>query len=195
MPVEPVSACSPLIPGLCWWIMPVAKPTRDVTMGFLVGEMIHGPGKVTVGTLGLMAMVVLSCACGSSAPACDLDALLGSRAGAGAVDCGRAAIGAPTAAIDQCIADQTAQGHAFYARYDVQGIDSRASLGALADGAGHVSVLLWDSDPSGGGNSGARVTETACAGDPPLQTHLTQPDALTAVSCTVAGAGSLACGT
>jgi hypothetical protein len=134
-------------------------------------------------------------ACGSSAPACDLDALLRRRAGAGAVDCGRAAIGGPTADVDQCVVDQSAQGHAFYARYDVQGIDSRASLGALRDGAGQVSVLLWDSDPSGGGNSGARVTETACSGDPPLQTHLSQPAAASVVFCTEAGAGSLACGT
>jgi hypothetical protein len=147
----------------------------------------------------ILLALVLACglaagACGSSASPCDLDALLRRRAGAGAVDCGHVAVGAPTAATDQCVGAQLAQGHAFYARYDVQGIDSRAMLGALRDGAGKVSVLHWDSDPSGGAQSGARVTEIGCTGDPPLQTRLTQPAAVTPLSCTVAGPSSLACG-
>ncbi len=154
------------------------------------------PGHRRFATLGLIwaAVAGVGAGCGSSAGGCDLDALLRQRAGAGAVNCGRVAVGAPTAAVDQCIADQLAQGHAFYARYDVQGIDSRASLGASRDAGGHASVLMSDSDTSGGGNSGARITETNCSGDPPIQTRLDQPGAVTPVFCNVGDQGSLACG-
>jgi hypothetical protein len=133
--------------------------------------------------------------CGSSGGACDLDAWLRQRAGAGAVSCGRVAVGASTAQADRCISDQTAAGHAFYARYDVQGIDSRVALGALRDAAGRASVLQWDSDPSGGGNAGARIIETLCSGDPPIQTPATRPGAALEISCTVVVESHLACGT
>jgi hypothetical protein len=138
--------------------------------------------------------------CGSSDGACDLDALLRQRAGAGAVNCGQVAVGGSTTATDQCIADQTARGGTFHAHYDVQGIDSRVALGAFRDAAGHASVLLWDSDPSGGGNAGARIIESVCGGDPPIHTSLTRPNAGagtpvgTPVSCAVEVSSRLACG-
>jgi hypothetical protein len=87
-----------------------------------------------------------------------------------------------------------AAGQAFYVRYDVQGIDSRVALGALRDDAGRASVLQWDSDPSGGGNAGARIIETVCDGDPPIQTPTTRPGAAQEISCTVAVESHLACG-
>jgi hypothetical protein len=144
--------------------------------------------------LALAASGGLFAGCGSSGTACDLDAWLRQRAGAGAVSCGRVAVGASTADVDRCIADQTSAGHAFYARYDVQGIDSRVALGALRDAAGRASVLQWDSDPSGGGNAGARIIEAVCSGDPPIQTPTTRPGAAIAISCTVVVDSRLACG-
>ena len=66
--------------------------------------------------------------------------------------------GAPSTATDQCIADQGAAGAPFYAHYDVQGIDSRVALGVVRDPNGQTSVLLWDSDPSGGSGAPARIT-------------------------------------
>jgi hypothetical protein len=131
--------------------------------------------------------------CGSSA-SCDLDQLLRQRAGAGAADCGRVAVGAPTTATDQCIADQTARGMPFFARYDVQGIDSSISLGVVRDPRGQSSVLMRDSDPSGGGNVGAQIAVTVCGGDPPIQTPLTRPDGFPIVSCTVDVSSGLVCG-
>jgi hypothetical protein len=131
--------------------------------------------------------------CGSSAR-CDLDGLLRQQAGPGAVDCGRVAIGATTAAVDQCIADQSARGGAFHARYDVQGVDSSVSLGASRDASGRASVFTWDSDPSGGSNSGPRITETPCTGDPPILTRLDRSDVFSPVFCNVAGEMSTACG-
>ena len=156
-----------------------------------------GAGGLPAGLVLVLSWATAAClasGCGSSGSACDLDALLRQRAGAGAVSCGRVAVGAPTADTDRCIADQTAAGHAFYAHYDVQGIDSRVALGALRDGDGRSSVLQWDSDPSGGGNAGARIFETVCDGDPPIQTPATRPSASVEISCTVAVASRLACG-
>ena len=136
---------------------------------------------------------IATAGCGSSSAVCDLDALLRRRAGAGAVDCGHVAIGASSAATDQCIADQTAAGTPFFAHYDEQGIDSRVALGVVRDPQGQTSVLLWDSDPSGGSGAPARITESVCGGDPPVQTPMTNPDGFPVVSCTVETSTDLAC--
>ena len=141
---------------------------------------------VFTGALGL----TLS-GCGSST--CDLDAVLRGRAGAGAVDCGHVAVGAPTTTTDQCIADQTAAGATFFAHYDVQGTDSRVAFGVVRDPRGQTSVLLWDSDPSGGSGAPGRITESVCGGDPPVQTPLTRTGGLPVVGCTVETSTDLVC--
>jgi len=135
---------------------------------------------------------IAAASCGSPA-GCDLDAVLRRRAGAGAVDCGHVAVGAPTTTADQCIADQTAAGTPFFAHYDVQGIDSRVALGVVRDPQGRTSVLLWDSDPSGGSGVGAQITETVCGGEPPVQTQLNHPGGFPVVSCTVETSTNLVC--
>jgi hypothetical protein len=114
-------------------------------------------------------------------------------AASGRVDCGHVAIDASTAATDQCIADRSAAGTPFFARYDVQGVDSRVALGVVRDPQGQTSVLLWDSDPSGGSGAPARITESVCGGDPPVQTPLTRAGGLPVVSCTVEVSTDLAC--
>jgi len=141
----------------------------------------------------LLAGAIAVAGCGSSSPACDLDALLRRRAGAGAVDCGHVGIGAATAATDQCIADRSAAGTPFFARYDVQGIDSQVAMGVVRDPRGQTSVLLWDSDPSGGSGAPAQISESVCGGDPPVQTPLTRPDGFPVVGCTVLVSSDLAC--
>jgi len=147
----------------------------------------------TRSVLAVLAGSIAVAGCGSSSPACDLDALLRRRAGAGAVDCGHVATGASTAATDQCIADHDAAGTPFFARYDEQGLDSRGALGVVRDPQGQTSVLLWDSDPSGGSGAPPRITESVCGGDPPVQTPLTRPDGSPVVSCTVEVSTDLAC--
>ena len=132
--------------------------------------------------------------CGSVAPACDLDILLRARAGSRAVNCGRVALGAPSMTTDQCVADQGAAGAPFYAHYEVQGIDSRVAFGVVRDQSGQTSVLLWDSDPSGGSGAPARITEYVCGGDPPVRTQLTDPGSPTVAGCTVTTSTDPACG-
>jgi hypothetical protein len=131
--------------------------------------------------------------CGSVA-GCDLDSVLRSRAGRGAVDCGHVAAGASTTETDDCIAAQTEAGVPFYAHYDAQGIDSRVAYGVVRDPSGRTSVLFWDSDPSGGAGAGARVTESVCSGQPPVQTQQTGGPAVPIVGCTVETSTDLVCG-
>ena len=125
--------------------------------------------------LAAVVPLLSPCACGGPGTACDLDSLLRQRAGAAAVDCGRVSKGVPSTATDQCIADQTARAAPFHARYDLQGVDSEVVLGVVRDAAGRASILLWDSDPSGGSNVGAQITETVCGGAPPILTRITDP--------------------
>jgi hypothetical protein len=142
--------------------------------------------------LALIALLAASAGCGSS-PSCDLDGTIRRRAGAGAVDCGHVTVGAATTATDQCIADQTARGVPFFARYDLQGIDSRTAIGVVRDPGGRSAVMLWDSDPSGGSNVGAQISESFCDGDPPIQTPLTNPSGFPPVTCTVETSSDLVC--
>jgi hypothetical protein len=143
--------------------------------------------------LAVLAVAIAGAGCGSSSPACDLDALLRRRAGGGAIDCGHVAVGAASAVTDQCIADRSVAGTPFFARYDVQGVDSQVALGVVRDPQGQTSVLLWDSDPSGGSGAPAKISESVCGGDPPVQTPLTRPGGLLVVSCTVEVSSDLAC--
>lgn len=151
-----------------------------------------GRSKIAVAVV-LTASLALA-GCGSATPACDLDSLLRARAGAGAVNCGRVAVGAPSMTTDQCVADQSAAGAPFFAHYDVQGIDSRVAFGVVRGPNGQTSVLLWDSDPSGGSGAPARVTEYVCGGNPPVQTQLTNPASSAAADCTAVTSTDLACG-
>jgi hypothetical protein len=63
----------------------------------------------------------------------------------------------------------------------------------VRDPQGQTSVLLWDSDPSGGSGAPARITESVCGGDPPVQTPMTSPGTFPVVSCTVEVSTDLAC--
>jgi hypothetical protein len=166
-------------------------------MGRVPVSIARRAGAVPCSKIAAAALLTASlrlASCGSAAPACDLDILLRARAGARAVNCGRVAVGAPSMTTDQCVADQGAAGAPFYAHYDVQGIDSRVAFGVMRDEMGKTSVLLWDSDPSGGSGAPARITEYVCGGDPPVQTQLSDPGSATVAGCTVTTSTGLACG-
>jgi hypothetical protein len=154
---------------------------------------VSGPAPALAAAWMALA-TLLGCGGGSGGGACDLDVILRRRAGPGAVDCGRVANGASSTVTDQCIADRTAQGVAFFARYDAQGIDSQVAFGVISDGQGHASVLLWDSDSSGGSGAGAQIGETLCGTDSPIRTALTNANMPVPVSCGVADSYMLICG-
>ena len=94
--------------------------------------------------------------------ACDFAAKLKSRAGAGAMDCGHAALGGSASAVDACVVQAFQAGQAFYARYDRQGIDSAVVFGIAGDSSGNVIFMLRDSDPSGGSGAPPTLYENSC---------------------------------
>jgi hypothetical protein len=72
-------------------------------------------------------------------------------AGPGGIDCGRVSVMADPAPATKCALRAQAKGKPFRIRYDQMGADSIAALAMVRTPAGRVSVLNYDSDPSGGG--------------------------------------------
>jgi hypothetical protein len=93
---------------------------------------------------------------------CDSEGLARDLAGPGNVNCGRVGIGGDPTAVDQCVSKAFSNGVAFYARYDLQGIDSSVSRLLSGTATGRVFFLLWDSDPSGGGGAHESVDQWEC---------------------------------
>jgi hypothetical protein len=93
---------------------------------------------------------------------CDLTGGLEEQAGPGATDCGRVALGSDPRAVDDCVVAAFTSGQAFFARYERQGKDSKVAFGIAGTNLKRITFLLWDSDPSGGGDSGAVITGSRC---------------------------------
>lgn len=110
----------------------------------------------------LCGVALLVCSC--SKKPCDLDLEARERAGANAVDCGRVAIGADRSSTDSCVAQAFQERKPFHARYEAQGIDSRVAWGVIGSASGTVTLLLYDSDPSGGSDVGAVIDARTCEG-------------------------------
>lgn len=107
-----------------------------------------------------LSLLVLLAACGGSD--CELSTIAQTLAGDGATDCGSVAVGGDTTAADACVIAAFQAGTPFFAVYELQGIDSAVSAATVSDGT-KVMFLVRDSDPSGGSNVGAVVSETVCA--------------------------------
>jgi hypothetical protein len=93
---------------------------------------------------------------------CDIAEGLEEQAGSGATDCGQVAVGGDPSAVDACAIAAFMSSRAFYARYERQGTDSKVIFGVAGTNLRRVTFLLWDSDPSGGGDRGAVITGTRC---------------------------------
>jgi hypothetical protein len=78
-------------------------------------------------------------------------------AGPTAVDCGRVLLRGDPQIASECALTAQRAGMPFRVRYDLQGIDSLVAAGIVRDQAGNVQILMWDSDPSGGGRVGPGV--------------------------------------
>ena len=72
-------------------------------------------------------------------------------AGPSGIDCGRVSILADPEPATRCALRAQANGKPFHVRYDQMGADSVVALAMVRTPAGSVSVLHYDSDPSGGG--------------------------------------------
>jgi hypothetical protein len=77
--------------------------------------------------------------------------------GTDAVDCGRVPIAGDPKAASDCALTAQNKGKPFRVRYDIPGIDSFLAVAMVRTPIGTVSVLQYDSDPSGGGRRGGGV--------------------------------------
>ena len=109
----------------------------------------------------LLVLVALP-ACSSSDRTCDADGLARAAAGDNAIACGTVAIGADRSAVDACVLHAFTAHQPFYARYDMQGIDSKGARLEAGDASGRVFLLTWDGDPSGGSQTHETVDQVEC---------------------------------
>jgi hypothetical protein len=72
-------------------------------------------------------------------------------AGSSGIDCGRVSVRADPAPATKCALRAQAKRKPFRVRYDQMGVDSIVALAMVRTPAGSLSVLHYDSDPSGGG--------------------------------------------
>ena len=117
--------------------------------------------------LVLSALGLLACSTDdtSTSDPCSLEREIERQCGAEARDCGRAADSAESRArIDACVVDALNGSGAFFAIYDRAGTDSQNARAICRGADGAVLRLAWDSDPSGGDQTGAVITATRCDG-------------------------------
>jgi hypothetical protein len=107
-----------------------------------------------------LALLPLLPACG--APRCDLRATAVDLAGPDAVDCGEAAAGEDTTALDACVAEQLGSGHAFLAITATTGIDSTITTATVL-----VDDHLWLLSQDSFGGEGGRIDGRECV-DPSI---------------------------
>lgn len=108
-----------------------------------------------------MLAVAFFLGCGGSW--CELNPELRAVAGPSATACGRAPLGGDQTQAHRCAAESLRAGRAFWVEWQVQGFDSEvwSGLARAPDGTGYS--FLWDGDPSGGSNAGARTQRARCA--------------------------------
>ncbi|HEY6881444.1 MAG TPA: hypothetical protein VI299_25640 [Polyangiales bacterium] len=107
-----------------------------------------------------------TCKCTAQANACDFEGEIARRTGPNPIDCGVVPGGADAArlrAAQTCVLDAAAAKRSFKLRVDWQGTDSAPSNAYTGD-ARTVSILSYDSDPSGGSNVGPSLGARLCNG-------------------------------
>jgi hypothetical protein len=72
-------------------------------------------------------------------------------AGPSGIDCGRVSVRGDPASATKCALRAQAKAKPFRVRYDQMGADSAVAVALVRTPAGSLSVLDYDSDPSGGG--------------------------------------------
>ena len=142
--------------------------------------------------LGCSILVLLG-ACNSRAT-CNLPGQLEYQAGGGAIDCGHATAD-DTADVDQCVIAAFGQELAFFAQYDLQGKDSKLTLGISRDGSGEVTLFQLDENPSGGAGKSNAVIDSYTCSEPTLDpTSKREPPNVTPVVCKSVTSIGRACG-
>jgi hypothetical protein len=131
---------------------------------------------------------LLSGACSSD---CVLDDDLARFAGDDATDCGSVEVGKDRSKVDACATAAFEAKHAFIARYQTQGEDSRLITAVAMSSAGKVRFFRWDSSPSG---SGSPATDVQTCEDPTLDLMSGVDPGILPIGCSALGAPERICG-
>lgn len=90
-------------------------------------------------------------------------------AGKRAIDCGMVRIGANPKLNTQCALKAQETGRPFRVRYEIRGYDAEVAVSVVRNSDGKLSMMMYDSDISGGGGRGAEDVSTQPC---PVPTHL-----------------------
>lgn len=83
--------------------------------------------------------------------------------GSDAVNCGLVGVGEPEVTANTCVADAFVNDRAFYAAYELEGIDSAVGAAWSGDGSGEILRWDYDSNPAGGvPASSSKVDSVVC---------------------------------
>ena len=93
----------------------------------------------------------------------DFEARVARTAGTGAIDCGTASVEVSRTNFNTCVAGGFQSATGAYAIYIGQGTDSTVAGGLATDRDMRVTILRFDSDPTGGGSpNNGNIRETPC---------------------------------
>ena len=98
-----------------------------------------------------------------TAPIAEFRALLNNEAGSASTDCGTVAADTATTTVDDCVASALTANSAFYAIYELNGIDSIVADGVSQNAAGVTRLWTYDSSTTGQLDNGpVGVNSTVC---------------------------------
>lgn len=136
--------------------------------------------------IGCVLASALSACC-----SCDPDGHTRAEAGAGAIDCGFAALDEDTTPALACADAAIASGDAFVVGMARLGRDSDVHTYVIGRGDGTFAIFGYDGDPSGGSGACERLTRSECTGAP---ARTTDPTGRELLSCPSEGEGVTLCG-
>lgn len=129
---------------------------------------------------------------GCSQHECDLDDDLRLFAGDGAIDCGKSTGPTNREDVDKCVTDAFADGKAFIARYQHQGVESQLVVALASNTEGTVKMFRWDSSPCGGGSC-TPVTDVQSCEKPSAATSTSDDPNALPLECASQGAPERIC--
>lgn len=142
----------------------------------------------------MMTVVSGTLAAAACTPECTLEAEMEDAAADNAVNCGTVRLNGDRQAADACVVEAFNTGKPFIAEYQTRGMDSETYSGLVGATDGTITLFHYDSDPSGGGGIGAKVTKLTCT-TPTIKADLEQRDeGTTPIDCVSVASQGHVCG-
>lgn len=167
--------------------------------GSMRDHIVYAPCDAITATSGVSPRDAASF--GSDGQACTLERQVAKRKRADSSNCGTVPATGSSEQFElaqKCVLDALAAGRPFHVIAWMRGFDSSVAEGFVWKGAGEpIARLSYDSDPSGGGGSGATVGEQTCstlvASEPSMAGPRPPFGARLRLSCTTQGLASPVC--